>query len=96
MNVIKIKTDIEVTVHFEDDGSLVVEVYQGDDDTPLASEVVPLYSLVKEYYRFVKDPTTEKIGNKEAMEMAYNIIDEMQDCIDFLNDAIEDPDDSID
>lgn len=93
MNVIKTKLDVEVTLHFEDDGSLIVEVYQGDAEEPTVSKTLPMYSLVKEYYECVHNPNTAKINDVDAVEMAYNIIDEMQDCIDFLNDVIEDHED---
>ena len=96
MNVIKTNLDVEVTIHFEDDGRLIVEVFHGKDEDPVANVTLSLFKLVKEYVDCVSNPNTQLIDDCDAVEMAYNIIDELQDSIDYLNDCIEDPDDSTD
>lgn len=92
MSAIKTNIELEFNPFFEVDGQVVVEVTAPGSDEPVAIVHLNLYSMVKEYVDAVVDHTGE-IHDSDAVEMAYAIADEMQDCVDFLYNSIGDPDD---
>ena len=94
MNVIKSKldVDIEIDLTFTYDGELCTEVFMGHESKPSSFTTHTIYSLVKEYV----DLASEGMGtitDSDCIEMAYNMINELQDAIDLLNESIGDDED---
>jgi hypothetical protein len=88
MNAINLELDI---LHYLDsNGDVIVEVYNKGSEEPLMSSSVPIFNLIKDFVDVLSDHE-EKISDSDCAEAAYELVDEFQDCIDFLNDHIEDP-----
>lgn len=88
MNAINLEFDI---LHYLDsDGDVIVEVYPKGGEDPILSTSVSLFGLVKEFVDIAKGPD-DLICDSDSSEAAYELVDELQDCVDYLNTCIEDP-----
>ena len=88
MNAINLEFDI---LHYLDsDGDVIVEVYPKGGEDPILSTSVSLFGLVKEFVDIAKG-SEDLICDSDASEAAYELVDELQDCVDYLNNCIEDP-----
>lgn len=88
MNAINLEFDI---LHYLDsDGDVIVEVYPKGGEDPILSTSVSLFGLVKEFVDIAKG-SDDLISDSDAAEAAYELVDELQDCVDYLNTCIEDP-----
>lgn len=90
MNATKINFDI---VHYIDsDGEVVFELYVPGVTDPLYSSSVSVFSMIQELVEIMSwDKDQIESGTDEA-EAAYELVDELQDCIDYINDHIKDVD----
>lgn len=92
MNAINLELDI---LHYLDsDGDVIVEVYPKGGEDPILSTSVALFEMVKEFVDIAKG-TDELLEDSDAVEAAYELVDELQDCIDYLNNAIVDPEEFL-
>ena len=88
MNAINLEFDI---LHYLDsDGDVIVEVYLKSGEDPILSTSVGLFELVREFVDIAKG-SDELICDSDAADAAYELVDEFQDCVDYLNNCIEDP-----
>lgn len=95
MSVINVNLEISTVKYIDVDGEIVVEIYANGQETPIHVEYVSLYEVAKDFVDIFGDSEgIIELGTDES-EAAYAIIDELQDVIDLLNGAIEDPEEFL-
>ena len=94
MNAINATIDFEVCEWFEADGTLMIDVYIKGQEEPVLTHEVVMHKTVDEFIDMnsVNGIIQDGVDEDTAME----IIDELQYCIDKLNNALEDYDDLTD
>ena len=86
--------DFEVLEWFDADGTLMIDVYVKGGDEPVFTHEVNLHHTINEFIDINSVNGIIQDGADE--DTAYEIIDELQLCIDQLNNALEDYDDLTD
>lgn len=96
MSVFNVNLELEVVKYLDIAGDVVVEVYDKNrgDSEPLFTETFSLFELAKDFVDLCSDDTG-LITDCDAADIAYTIVDELQDTIDYLNNAIEDPEETV-
>lgn len=90
MNAINATIDFEVTEWFDADGTLMIDVYIKGQEEPVLTHEVKLRDSIHEFIDI--SSVDGVIVDGEDEDIAYEIIDELQLCIDNLNNALEDYD----
>lgn len=83
--------DFEVSEWFDADGTLMIDVYIKGQDEPVFTHEVVMHRVVDEFIDMNSVNGIIQDGADE--DTAMEIIDELQYCIDKLNNALEDYDD---
>lgn len=92
MNVINTTLDLEVHEYFDDNGHLIISVFTKGAEEPLIEHEIQISSVVNDWLDVVTNPQDDLIEDSEDEEMAENIVDNLQDAIDLINDALRDYD----
>lgn len=87
MNAINLELSIIHYINCE--GDVVFEVYSKGASDPIHTSSVSMFELVKDLVDILCDDEGT-ITEVDAVEAAYQVVDEFQDCIDYMNDLIED------
>lgn len=88
MNVINV--NLELIHYIDSDGEVIVEVYVPGVADPILSSSVSVFDTVRELTEILANGEDSIRGATEEAEAAYELVDELQDCIDYLNDHIGD------
>ena len=90
MNAISKIIDFEIHEYFDDDGTLIIAIYQKGMEEPLIEHEIKISSVVNDWLDIVTHPDTDLIEESYDEEQAENMIDELQEAIDLLNDSLRD------
>lgn len=88
MNAINI--NLEVIHYIDSDGEVVFEVYTQGVTDPIFSSSVSVFSMVQELVEIMAEGKDQIEGGTEESEAANELVDELQDCIDYINDHVSD------
>ena len=88
MNVINL--NLEVIRYIDSDGEIIVEVYTPGVTDPILSTSMPVFGLVRELVEILAEGKDAIEAGTDESEGAYELVDELQDCIDYLNDHVKD------
>ena len=88
MNVINL--NLEVIHYIEPNGEIIVEVYAPGTTEPILSTSMPVFGLVRELVEIMAEGKDAIEAGTEEAEGAYELVDELQDCIDYINDHVKD------
>ena len=88
MNVINL--NLEVIHYIDSDGEVIVEVYTPGVTDPILSTSMPIFGLVRELVEIMAEGKDAIEAGTEEAEGAYELVDELQDCIDYINDHVKD------
>ena len=83
--------EFDVVEWFDNFGTLTVDVYQKGCETPMFTHEIILREVVEDFIDATSGPDN-LIVDGEDEDTAEGIIDELQDCIDKLNNALRDYD----
>lgn len=88
MNVINL--NLEVIHYIEPNGEVIVEVYAPGTTEPILSTSMPVFGLVRELVEIMAEGKDAIEAGTDESEGAYELVDELQDCIDYINDHVKD------
>lgn len=88
MNVINL--NLEVIHYIEPNGEVIVEVYAPGTTEPILSTSMPVFGLVRELVEIMAEGKDAIEAGTDEAEGAYELVDELQDCIDYINDHVKD------
>lgn len=92
MNAISTIVDYEIHEFFDDNGTLVIAIYQKGMEEPLIEHEIKISSVVNDWLDIVTNPDDDLIEESDDEEMAETIVDELQEAIDLINDSLRDYD----
>ena len=88
MNAINL--NLEVIHYIDSDGEIVVEVYTPGVTDPILSTSMSVFGLVRELVEIMAEGNDAIEAGTDEAEGAYELVDELQDCIDYINDHVKD------